>query len=230
MYMHFVWTSLISATCISPHVIYFLPGWEEGEEGSRGERQRREGSRPDKWPPSGEWHGKHDAVWSGEAGQECDAGVIDYIFKILLFNHLNKDIFLQSLSYFWTVLSLFSCSPSLTTGLSLTNMTEMLHYLISSISSSSALGVKVSRSNLRYPTAWMVFMKTNVILYKSLNINISSVTNTSVFTRCGQWRNVPQHAELWDNPKNDRGIWWGNFLQYNLYFCHYRARVILYYI
>lgn len=40
----------------------FVPGWKEGEEGSRGERQRSEGSRPDKWPPPGEWHGKHDVV------------------------------------------------------------------------------------------------------------------------------------------------------------------------
>lgn len=37
-------------------------GWKEGEEGSSRERQRSEGSGSYKWPPPGEWHGKHDAV------------------------------------------------------------------------------------------------------------------------------------------------------------------------
>lgn len=57
-------------------VFFSVPGGEEGEEGGRGERQRWEGSRPVKWPPPGEWHGKHDAVRGGEDGQECDAGMI----------------------------------------------------------------------------------------------------------------------------------------------------------
>lgn len=37
------------------------------------------------------------------------------------------------------------------------------------------------------------------------------LSNPSLFIRCGQWRNVPEHAELWDHPTNDRGVWWGTF-------------------
>lgn len=66
----------------SPMLFYVILGWEEGEEGSRGEGQRGKGSRSAKWPPPGEWHGKHDAVRGGEAGQECDAGMNGNIFKM----------------------------------------------------------------------------------------------------------------------------------------------------
>uniref|UniRef100_A0A674PIX0 Cohesin subunit SA n=1 Tax=Takifugu rubripes TaxID=31033 RepID=A0A674PIX0_TAKRU len=74
-------------------VFSIVSGWKEGEEGSRGERKRSQRSRPDKWPPPGEWHGKHDVVRSGQVGQECHAG------RQTIF--LNGACFLQSVVDDW---------------------------------------------------------------------------------------------------------------------------------
>lgn len=67
--------SVLGVTCRWSHCINLtVPGWEEGEKGCRRKRQRSKRSRPNKWPPPGKWHGKHDVVWGGEVGQECHAG------------------------------------------------------------------------------------------------------------------------------------------------------------
>lgn len=135
-YSKWVWWSL----CLICFPDFSL-GWKEREEGSRREGQRREGSGADKWPPPGERHGKHDAVWSGEVGQECNAGLHTFILKT---SFIYEPVVFKLVVCIWkTVPSafnwffcnflthafiLFSYSLSLMTGLSLTNMTEMLRY------------------------------------------------------------------------------------------------------
>lgn len=65
---------VFTPVCLSHQFFSIVSGWKEGEEGSGGERKRSQRSRPDKWPPPGEWHGKHDVVRGGQVGQECHAG------------------------------------------------------------------------------------------------------------------------------------------------------------
>lgn len=100
--------TILSVSLLNVSIVNLVSGRKEGQKSSRGERQRREGSRPDKWPPPGEWHGKHDAVWGSKAGQECNAG-IKKDFSPHIFIHfpyscsliLSLPVFLQSVVDDW---------------------------------------------------------------------------------------------------------------------------------